>query len=378
MISKSRAVVPQSLPKRGMAFGQDIAPTSPFGNLRFGNGGRSSNSGMTATVFGAYGFVGRYFVNELGQCGSRVYVPFRGCEMEPRHLKPMFDLGQLGLMAFSPRDEESIKESIRNSDIVINMIGKHYETKHLVPTRREDGELSRINYSFQETHVEIPRTLARLCKEAGVESFVHVSALAGDPNSESAWSRSKYEGELAVREENPDAIIVRPATVFGWEDRFLNTFADITERLPFTPLLFGGETLTQPVYALDVGKALFAITQRHKDFKGATFQLAGPAEYSYKEIAEFVQDVTTVKKPLVDIPEFAATAAGNLLNETIEPLLTPDQVIQMKEDCVLKNDKSLKTLHDLGIEPSSMDKYAFDFLHRFRPGGHFSQVEGYH
>ena len=126
-------------------------------------------------------------------------MPFRGCEMEPRHLKPMFDLGQLGLMPFSPRDEESIKESIRNSDIVINMIGKHYETKHVVPTRREDGELSRVNYSFNETHVEIPRTLARLCKEAGVETFVHVSALAADPNSESAWSRSKYEGELAVR-----------------------------------------------------------------------------------------------------------------------------------------------------------------------------------
>ena len=126
-----------------------------------------------------------------------------------------------------------------------------------------------INYSFKETHVEIPRTLAAP-QEAGVESFVHVSALAGDPNSESAWSRSKYEGELAVREENPDVIIVRPATVFGWEDRFLNTFADITERLAFTPLLFGGETLTQPVYALDVGKALFAITQRHKEF-GATF-----------------------------------------------------------------------------------------------------------
>jgi hypothetical protein len=62
---------------------------------RYGLGGRSSNSGITATVFGAYGFVGRYFINELGACGSRVYVPFRGCEMEPRHLKPMFDLGQV-------------------------------------------------------------------------------------------------------------------------------------------------------------------------------------------------------------------------------------------------------------------------------------------
>ena len=32
----------------------------------YGPGGRSSNSGITATVFGAYGFAGRYLVNELG------------------------------------------------------------------------------------------------------------------------------------------------------------------------------------------------------------------------------------------------------------------------------------------------------------------------
>ena len=44
---------------------------------------------------GAYGFLGRYFVHELGSCGTRTYVPFRGCEMEVRHLKPSFDLGQV-------------------------------------------------------------------------------------------------------------------------------------------------------------------------------------------------------------------------------------------------------------------------------------------
>lgn len=39
---------------------------NPFGVKR-GPGGRSSDSGITATVFGAYGFVGRYFVEELGK-----------------------------------------------------------------------------------------------------------------------------------------------------------------------------------------------------------------------------------------------------------------------------------------------------------------------
>lgn len=38
------------------------APFKP----RNGAGGRHSNSGITATVFGANGFLGRYICNELG------------------------------------------------------------------------------------------------------------------------------------------------------------------------------------------------------------------------------------------------------------------------------------------------------------------------
>jgi hypothetical protein len=35
-------------------------------------GGRSSVSGVTATVFGASGFYGRYIVDRLGRIGSQV------------------------------------------------------------------------------------------------------------------------------------------------------------------------------------------------------------------------------------------------------------------------------------------------------------------
>ena len=175
--------------------------------MKYGPLGRSANSGITATVFGSTGFVGRYLLSELGTCGSRVYAPFRGCELEVRHLKPMFDLGNLGLLPFSPRDEDSIRESLRSSDIVVNLIGKHYETKHVVPTRRADGKLSRVNYSFEDCHVTIPATLARIAREAGVKSFIHVSALSADVESTSRWSQSKSRGEVAVRQAFPEAVI---------------------------------------------------------------------------------------------------------------------------------------------------------------------------
>ena len=47
------------------ATGQALVDVAPFG-VRYGAGGRSSNSGVTATVFGASGFIGRYLLNELG------------------------------------------------------------------------------------------------------------------------------------------------------------------------------------------------------------------------------------------------------------------------------------------------------------------------
>jgi len=56
---------------------------------------------------------------------------------------------------------------------------------------------------------------------AGVTNFIHVSALAADAFSLSEWARTKSDGEAAVRAEAPGATIVRPADVFGPEDRFL-------------------------------------------------------------------------------------------------------------------------------------------------------------
>lgn len=117
-------------------------------------------------------------------------------------------------MPFSPRDEESIKASMMHSDVVINLIGKDYETKHIVPTRRADGTLSRINYSFQDTNVTTAQTIARLAKEAGVKSFIHMSAIGADVNSPSKFMQTKALGEAAVRKEFPEAVIILFAFVY--------------------------------------------------------------------------------------------------------------------------------------------------------------------
>jgi NADH dehydrogenase len=54
---------------------------------------------------------------------------------------------------------------------------------------------------------------------------------------------------------------VKPATIFGPEDRFLNWMAEGMTRSPYFPLLNGGSTQVQPIYAHDVGKALMALVE---------------------------------------------------------------------------------------------------------------------
>ena len=59
-------------------------------------------------------------------------------------------------------------------------------------------------------------------------------------------------------EDFPGAVILRPSLVFGPEDQLFNRFAAMARVSPFLPLIGGGRTKLQPVYAGDVGAAIAA------------------------------------------------------------------------------------------------------------------------
>lgn len=348
-----------------------------------GTGGRSSIAGTTVAVFGAGGFLGRYVVTGLGANGVRTYVGNRGDEFEMRHLKTAFDLGRYRVAFYSPRDTDSMREVIADADIVLNLVGKTMETKMLVDTPKFPFFEVRTNFSLQDANVTIPRTIAELCAEMQVDNLIHFSCMSASPDSNSEYARTKYEGECAVKEVFPWATIVKPTQVFGHEDRLLNYYA----RHPNHPFIDDGSALTQPVYVGDVAEVVARIVGDAASFEGKSIHLFGPADYTHKELAQFVYDITSQETNKFSLPKswVKMLFASNPNVLARNPWLTPDKVELWSEDCVAAmsekeydRQKEILTLKSFGIKATPIEKVAFNYLHRFRKGGHFLLAEGYH
>jgi len=372
------------------SFGANSAKTLPRVTERrpneTGRGGKASDAGVKVALFGATGFLGRYVCSGLGANGVMTYIGSRTTEFEYRHLRPSFELGRAKHSFYSSRDRQSMADVIADADVVINLIGKYYDTKALEDTDKFPYLNYKVSTSMAEANVDVPRTIAELCKEMQVDNLIHVSSTAAGPDSASEWARTKFEGERAVLEAYPWATVVRPTQMFGHEDMLLNWFANMAEGVTkVVPLVDGGHALTQPVWVDDVARAINRIVDDPERFEGRRVDAFGPQDYSYAELARFVYDITGQEPRLIDMPAEVVKYAANVMQYEGRPNLTPDMVDLMSEDYLPEMtaedyDKQTQvfTMKDLGVEATAIEKVAFKYLHRFRKGGHFILAQGYH
>ncbi|KAF6003102.1 39kDa subunit of ndufa9, NADH:ubiquinone oxidoreductase [Cyanidiococcus yangmingshanensis] len=342
-----------------------------------GTGGRSSVSGIIATVFGSTGFLGRYVVNQLGRVGSTVFVAWRGDELDYRHLKVMGDLGQVNPIQIEARDISSLRRAIAGSNVVINLIGKWYDTRY---------------YSLEDVNIGVAETIARLANLEQVEHFIHVSALTAHSNTNSIypvdrWSRSKIEGERLVRQAFPRATIFRPADIWGMEDRFLNKIAISLSHLGLMPLVNGGRGQLQPVWVDDVARAIVASVRNPELTAGNTYELAGPRVMTRREVVEFVADATKRELRTLSIPLPLAKMLMRLAGTRLpvvnpNPLYTESDAIRETSDIVsssLATDgnwhESIGTFDDLDIRPHDLlGDLGRNTLRQYRKGGDRSSL----
>lgn len=280
------------------------------------------------TVFGASGFLGRYVVEELAQAGYTIRAVARNIE-HCKDLRTSGAVGQIVPVKGNILDYNNFPDLIKNSYAVVNLVGiMHKKGKQ----------------NFDSIHARMPEKLAIEAKHAGVEKFIHMSAIVCE-QSKSKYARSKINGEDAVLSAFPEATILRPSIVFGAEDNFFNLFAGMTKFSPFLPVIGGGKTRFQPVYVGDVAKAVLkAVEGKHTGI----YELGGPKIYSFKKLMKIVMEFTGRKRFLLKLPFFLASFIAKM---PFTPL-TSDQLKLLHHHNVVADDA--KCLHTMSIEPTSL------------------------
>jgi uncharacterized protein YbjT (DUF2867 family) len=319
-----------------------------------------TSSTKLVTVFGGSGFLGRHVVRALVKRGHRIRVAVRRPDLAG-HLQPLGSVGQIKAIQANLRYRWSIDRAIEGADAVVNLVGI------LAASGRQ---------TFDAVQASGPRAIGEAARAAGIFDVVHVSAVGADQPSTIPYLRSKAEGEAGILEALPEAVIMRPSVLFGPEDQFFNRFAGMARLSPILPLIGGGRTRLQPVFAGDVGEAI-ARAVDGAALRGATYELGGPEVLTLKECLQRMLAVTHRRRVLLPLPWGVARAMGSVAQHLPGKPLTADQVRMLQFDNVVSEraKEEGRTLPGLGIDPTALEIVLPTYLARFRERGQFTQVQ---
>jgi len=296
-------------------------------------------------ILGGSGFVGTHLVSQLAARGLAVRVLSRRREMA----KELILLPTVEVVEADVHDQQELIRHFRGVDAVINLVGILHESKvgrvDLPSARRGD---------FQQVHIELPRKIIHACGESGVRRLLHMSALGANPNSRSAYQRSKGIAEALVREAGRhhvehenwylngpkfihgyglDVTIFRPSVIFGRGDSFLSMFAGLLKAFPLLPLA-NAEARFAPVHVEDVARA-YADSLDNPATYGQTYDLCGPKTYALQELVNYVGEVIGKRRSVVPLGKWLSYfQAWALEFKPGKKLMTRDNYYAMTTDNV--------------------------------------------
>ena len=293
----------------------------------------------TITILGGAGFIGSCLVAKLDQAGYRVRVLSRRREAA----KHLIILPNVQVQECNVMDNHALKEALKGSDAVINLIGILHESG---------------KNTFELVHHQLPRRVAQCCEELGIHRLLHMSALQASAHAPSQYLRSKAAGEAAINEFNKklDITIFRPSVVFGRGDHFLNLFARLVKLLPVI-FLAKPDAKFQPIWVEDVAQCFVNALENTATY-GRCYELGGPDIYSLRELLQKVMAILGKQRPIVGLNDALSYAQAFMMEWLPIKLMSRDNVRSMQVDSVC----NIPIAAELGITPASLDVVVPEYL----------------
>jgi NADH dehydrogenase len=178
------------------------------------------------------------------------------------------------------------------------------------------------------------------------------SAIGATEFQRTRFFRAKALAERAVRESELATTVFAPSIIYDRDDPWV-TIQRRLALLPAIPISGNGESRFEPIWVDDVARCVIAQLERDGDAT-ARYELAGPEELSYDQIARVIARADGRERPLIHIPLAFVRAGLDGLRR-----LVGDAVFATWEEAELMevpmiSERGAADVRALGVEPRRM------------------------
>jgi nucleoside-diphosphate-sugar epimerase len=288
---------------------------------------------MKILITGATGFIGRELVRQIAKSGRKADF----CCLVRQDNEFLKSMG-ISTVKCDLLEREKLASCLNGFQAVIHLA----------------GVVNAVGREFYTKNVLLTKNLLDACRTAHVKRFVLISTAIVNSKVQGNYSKSKIEAERLVRESGLDYVIIRPSVVYGEEDtKNIGGIVSLVRKLPVVPILGSGNYLLQPVYVVDVAKAILSAVSGKKA-SGRAYFIAGPKPVSFNCIVDLIARQLGVRRFKLHIPKFIPILLVRIYESIVKsPVIVYEQMARMAEDKVYSIAESVK---DLNFKPIPIEE----------------------
>lgn len=301
---------------------------------------------MRVAIIGGTGFVGSYIVDALLEQGHQPRLLVRSDRPQP---------DQREIVEGDVGNETALKTLAHGCDAIIYNIGilREFPDKGI---------------TFQALQYEGAKRAIDAAKYAGVKRFLLMSANGVKPEG-TAYQRTKFQAEEALKASSLEWTILRPSVIFGDPRKRMEFATQLYRDIVASPmpaplfhpgvLPFGAGTMQMsPVHVQDVA-AVFVDCLTRAESIGKTYRLGGPDDLSWKEILKTIAKATNKSSFGLPVPAWAVKMVARIFERLEDFPITRDQITMLMEGNTCD---SSALFQELGITPKPFTPENLDYL----------------
>lgn len=277
-------------------------------------------------IFGGTGFVGSNFAQKLSPLATEIVVITRDIERN----KSLKMIPNLQLVPASISDSKTIRDVLKNAEIVVNTIGIL-------------NEFDQIN-TFENIHFKFLQRLSQEIKVNKIKRFLHISSLNAKIDQMSDYLHTKGKAEDFILNEMSsfcNTTIFRPSIVFGEEDSFFNKFAKLLKFIPIFPLACPYARF-QPIYVGDLTDFMISCISNIETYN-KKIDTVGPKIYTFSELIKLTTKTMGIRRVIIPLNDSLSKAQAYVFQNLPGKLFTIDNYYSLQIDSVSENGYMGKT-----------------------------------